>query len=260
MKQMPKKSRLDNELVRRGEFNTIEDAIPFIMAGEVLVNGNVVYKKDHNVSIDDEIIIRKNFEYVSRGAYKLKKALEDFNFSVKGKNIVDIGISNGGFTDLLLQNGADRVLGVDVNINQVDYKLRNDKRVSLLKKNARYIKTDDVEFEPGLFTIDVSFISVIKILEALRAFGQVSIISLIKPQFEVSKMDSEKGGVIKSESKRIEILLDVKHKAEEAGYSLMDFTSSGIQGRKGNLEYFFYMKYGKNGSIDDKIIKNGIKK
>ncbi|MCK5222358.1 MAG: hypothetical protein KAR14_12310, partial [Candidatus Aminicenantes bacterium] len=97
------------------------------------------------------------------------------------------------------------------------------------------------------------------ILEALRAFGQVSIISLIKPQFEVSKMDSEKGGVIKSESKRIEILLDVKHKAEEAGFSLLGFTSSGIQGRKGNLEYFFYMKYGKNGSIDDKIIKDGIK-
>ncbi len=259
MKQMPKKSRLDNELIRRGEFKTIEEAIPFIMAGEVLVNGNVVYKKDHNISIDDEITIKKNFEYVSRGAYKLKKALEDFNFSVKGKKVVDIGISNGGFTDLLLQNGAEKVLGVDVNINQVDYKLRNDERVSLLKKNARYIKTDDISFKPELFTIDVSFISVIKILEALRAFGKVNIISLIKPQFEVSKRDSEKGGVIKSDSKRVEILLDVKHKAEEAGFSLVDFTSSGIQGRKGNLEYFFYMKYGKKGSIDDKIIKNGIK-
>lgn len=259
MKQMSKRSRLDSELVKRGEFNTIEDTIPFIMAGEVLVNGNVIYKRDHNVSVDDVITIKKNFEYVSRGAYKLKKALEYFNFSVKGKKVVDIGISNGGFTDLLLQNGADRVLGIDVNINQVDYKLRNDEKVSLLKKNARYIKTGDVEFEPELFTIDVSFISVIKILEALRAFGDVSIISLIKPQFEVSKKDSEKGGVIKSDSKRVEILLDVKHKAEEAGFSLLDFTSSGIQGRKGNLEYFFYMKYGKNRSIDDKIINDGIK-
>lgn len=259
MKKMSKKSRLDNELVKRGEFSTIADAIPFIMAGEVLVNGNVIYKKDHNVSIDDVITIKKNFEYVSRGAYKLKKALEDFSFSVKGKKVVDIGISNGGFTDLLLKNGADRVLGIDVNINQVDYKLRKDERVSLLKKNARYIETNDVEFNPELFTIDVSFISVVKILEALKAFGEVSVISLIKPQFEVSKKDSEKGGVIKSDSKRVEILLDVKHKAEEAGFSLLDFTSSGIQGRKGNLEYFFYMKYGKKGSIDDKIIEDGIK-
>ncbi len=159
----------------------------------------------------------------------------------------------------MLQNGAEMVLGIDVNINQVDYKLRNDKRVSLLKKNARHINKDDIKFNPGLFTIDVSFISVIKILEALRVFGEVDIISLIKPQFEVSKKDSKTGGIIKSIDKRVEILLDVKHKAEESGYFLMDFTSSGIQGRKGNREYFFYMKYGKKRSIDDKIIKNGIK-
>ena len=256
---MRQKIRLDNELVSRGEFNSVEDALPFIMAGEVLVNGNVVYKRDHKVSNEDEITIKRSFEYVSRGAYKLRKALEDFKISVKDKKIIDIGISNGGFTDLLLHKGAEMVLGIDVNINQVDYKLRNDSRVSLMKKNARYLKTDEINFKPGLITIDVSFISVIKILEALSPFGPVDIVSLIKPQFEVSKSESEKGGVIRSDSKRTEILLDVKHKAEKAGFSIFDFTSSGIQGRKGNLEYFFYMKYGKNRSIDDKIIKNEIK-
>lgn len=256
---MAQKIRLDNELVRRGEFISVEEALPFIMAGEVLVNGDVVYKSDHNVSIDDEITIKKKFEYVSRGAYKLKKALKDFKISVKDRKVIDIGISNGGFADLLLQKGADMVLGIDVNINQVDYKLRKNSRVSLMKKNARYLKVDEIDFKPELITIDVSFISVIKILEALREFGPVDIVSLIKPQFEVSKKGSEKGGVIRSDKKRIEILLDVKHKAERTGFSIIDFTSSGIQGRKGNLEYFFYMKYGKNRSIDDKIIKNDIK-
>jgi 23S rRNA (cytidine1920-2'-O)/16S rRNA (cytidine1409-2'-O)-methyltransferase len=98
---------------------------------------------------------------------------------------------------------------------------------------------------------------VIRILEALVEFGPVDIVSLIKPQFEVSREESEKGGIIKCSDKRREILLDVKHKAEDCGFSVLDFTSSGIQGRKGNHEYFFYLKYGQNRSIDDKIIKNG---
>ncbi len=254
-----RKNRLDEELVRRGEFKTCENSLPYIMAGEVFVNGNVVYKSDHGVSEADEIIIKKRSEFVSRGAYKLQNALKDFQIRVDGKNVVDIGVSNGGFTDLLLQKGANTVLGVDVNINQVDYKLRKNEKVLLLKKNSRYLKSDDVSFKPQLFTIDVSFISVIRILEALTVFGPVDIIALIKPQFEVSKDESEKGGIIRSEAKRTRIVIDVKHKAEETGFSVLDFTSSGIQGRKGNYEYFFYMKYGQNGSIDDKIIKNGIK-
>ncbi len=254
-----KKVRLDVELVRRGDFDSTKDTIPFIMAGEIRVNGHVVYKRDHLVCSGDEILILKTDEFVSRGAYKLKKAIEDFDISIYGKSAIDIGISNGGFTDYLLQNGSNLILGIDVNIMQVDYKLRQDSRVLLLKKNARYLKLEDITFIPDIVVIDVSFISVIKILEVLKDFGKIDIVSLIKPQFEVEKKDSEKGGVIKSRETRIRTLLQVKHKAEDIGFSLINFTSSGILGRKGNREYFFYLKYGQNGSIDDKIIKNGIK-
>ncbi len=255
---MKKKSRLDNELIRRGILKTKEEAIPYIMSGEVLVNGNIELKSDFAVYPDDEIVIKKKFEYVSRGALKLKKAFTDFKYDPSGKNVVDIGISNGGFTDLVLKMGAKKVMGVDVNINQVDYKIRNSDRVVLLKKNARYIAKEDLIFNPQLVIIDVSFISVLKILDPLRKFGPVDIISLIKPQFEVSRIDAEKGGVIRNEKKRAEILIDVKNRTDSLGYSLLNFTKAGIQGRKGNQEYFFYLKYKQNGSIDDKIITNGI--
>ncbi|MEN8223241.1 MAG: TlyA family RNA methyltransferase [Acidobacteriota bacterium] len=255
---MKNKTRLDIELVQRKIFGSAEEAAPYIMAGEVLVNGQVIYKRDHKTGRDDVISIKKKNEYVSRGAYKLGSAVKKFNIAVKGKKVVDIGISNGGFSDLLLQMDADSVLGIDVNINQVDYKLRKDDRVTLLKKNARYLTESDIDFEPGLFTIDVSFISVIKILEPLVKFGTVDIIALIKPQFEVEKGGSEKGGIIRSSEKRRDILLSVKKRAEETGYAVIGFTTAGIQGRKGNQEYFFYLKYGQNNSIDDKIIENGI--
>ncbi len=256
---MKNNTRLDLELVKREIFNSVGEAAPFIMAGEVLVNGQVIYKRDYNTSSSDEITIKKKHEYVSRGAYKLSSAVEKFSFEVKGKRIVDIGISNGGFSDLLLKMGADSILGIDVNTNQVDYKLRKNSRVTLLKKNARYLTNSDIDFNPDLITIDVSFISIIKILEALVKFGPVDIIALIKPQFEVEKGQGGEGGIIKSIKKRLDILLKVKKKAEESGYSLIGFTTAGIQGRKGNQEYFFYLKYGQNNSIDDKIIENGIK-
>jgi len=256
---MKNSTRLDIELVNRELFTSVEDAAPYIMAGEVLINGQVIYKRDHKTSSEDVITIKKKNEYVSRGAYKLSSAVKEFGIIVKGKKIVDVGISNGGFSDLLLQMGADSVLGVDVNINQVDYKLRKNPRVTLLKKNARYLTETDIDFTPDLCTIDVSFISIIKILKALVKFGSIDIIALIKPQFEVEKGGSGKGGIIESPEKRVEILLNVKQSAEEAGFSVIGFTTAGIQGRKGNQEYFFYMKYGQNISIDDKIIENGIK-
>ncbi len=256
---MKNSTRLDIELVKRELFISVEEAAPYIMAGEVLINGQVIYKRDHKTSSEDVISIKKKYEYVSRGAYKLSSAVKEFDIIVKGKKIVDIGISNGGFSDLLLQMDADSVLGIDVNINQVDYKLRKNPRVTLLKKNARYLTETDIDIKPDLFTIDVSFISIIKILKALVKFGSIDIIALIKPQFEVEKGGSGKGGIIESPEKRLEILLNVKKSAEEAGFSIIGFTTAGIQGRKGNQEYFFYMKYGQNFSIDDKIIENGIK-
>lgn len=253
-----KKRRLDTELVLKGKFKDADKASRFIMAGEVFINGNVTYRRDHKVSDDDVIEIRKKHEYVSRGAYKLKNALSDFGLEITGKRIVDIGISNGGFSNLLLESGAAGILGVDVNTDQVDYKLRNDPRVGLLKKNARYLVPGDIGFQPDLIVMDVSFISVIRILEALRAFGSVDIVSLIKPQFEVKRSESVKGGVIKDREKIAGILLDVKHQAEKIGFGLLNFTRAGITGKKGNQEYFFFLKYGKINSIDDKIIRDEI--
>jgi len=253
------KTRLDRELVNRGIFDSREEAVPFIMAGEVQVNGQVAYKSDFPVTGDDEIRIREKREYVSRGAYKIASAIQSFGIDPEGKRVVDIGISNGGFSDFLLGRGAESVLGIDVNIHQVDYKLRRDPRVTLLKKNARYLTGEDIIVKPDLITIDVSFISVVKILDPLVKFGPVDIIALIKPQFEVEKgWQGDEKGVIRSPQKRAEIIIGVKHRAETMGYSVMGFTSAGISGRKGNQEYFFYLKTGKNISIDDKIIKNGI--
>ncbi|MEN8154540.1 MAG: TlyA family RNA methyltransferase [Acidobacteriota bacterium] len=253
-----KKQRLDIELTERGHTTSREKAKAFIMAGEVFVNDQVEIKPDRQVSSADKIEVKVKNQYVSRGAFKLEKAIKDFNFDLRRKKVLDIGISNGGFADYMLKNGIDRITGVDVNINQVDYSLRKNDKVTLLKMNARFLKPQHIGFKPELITIDVSFISVTKIFEALVDFEDVEIISLIKPQFEAEKGRVGKGGVIKSVEKRVEIVLRIKKELEKMNYSIINFTKAGIAGKKGNQEFFFHLKYGINDSIDDKIIINGI--
>jgi 23S rRNA (cytidine1920-2'-O)/16S rRNA (cytidine1409-2'-O)-methyltransferase len=187
-----KKNRLDAELVNRGLASTTEKAKALIMAGDILVNGQVTYKADTKISGDQSIEIKEKYPYVSRGASKIEKAFIDFAVSVKGLKVLDIGISTGGFTDYMLQNGAVIAAGVDVNIQQVDDKLRQNKNVVLIKANARTLKPQDIPFEPDLITMDVSFISVTKILPALSAFKKARVLTLIKPQFEVKKEKVER--------------------------------------------------------------------
>ena len=253
------KNRLDEEILKRGLVSSKEEAGAFIMAGDVLVNDQVVYKADKIVTEDNHIRLKEKFPYVSRGGLKIEKAFKDFSIDIKGMKALDIGISTGGFSDYMLKQGAQRVAGVDVNIGQVDQRLRENKRLTLIKENARSLKGDKLGFEPDIITIDVSFISVTKILPALSLFKKAKIISLIKPQFEVKRENVGKGGIVREEEKRIEILLDLKQRIMELNYSVSAFTSSGVKGRKGNREYFFLLNYGKKPSINDKIITDAIK-
>lgn len=238
-----KKNRLDNEIVFRGLIAPGENARAYVMAGEVSVDGQVEYKPDRPVSGTNRIEIKKKHPYVSRGAFKIEKAFKDFAIEIAGLKFLDIGISTGGFSDYVLQNGAAAVTGIDVNIDQVDYNLRKDDRLTLIKGNARTLKKKDVPYEPDIITIDVSFISVTKILPALDVFPKARIIALIKPQFEAERRDVSRGGVIKEEEKRINILDNIKSKIEALGFAVIDSTMAGVKGRKGNQEYFLVLKY-----------------
>jgi 23S rRNA (cytidine1920-2'-O)/16S rRNA (cytidine1409-2'-O)-methyltransferase len=254
-----KKNRLDNEIMKRQLVDTLKEARAYIMAGDILVDGQVVYQPSRMVNTENNLELKEKSPYVSRGAYKLKKALLEFQIDVRGLKVVDIGISTGGFSDYLLQKGAERVVGVDVNIQQVDYSLRKNSRLQLIKKNARYLTRDDIKFYPELIVMDVSFISVKKILPALATFKKARIITLIKPQFEVSREKVEKGGVIRNIESSLEVLLELKRDIQNLNFAVTGFTPAGLKGRKGNLEYFFLLKYGKKDSINDRIIIHGIK-
>jgi 23S rRNA (cytidine1920-2'-O)/16S rRNA (cytidine1409-2'-O)-methyltransferase len=261
MKNKKVKNRLDEEVVKRGLAPFKEKAKAMIMAGDVLVDRQVVYNSDKIVTPDHWVELKKKFPYVSRGALKIEKALRDFSIGVKGFKILDIGISTGGFTDYMLKNGAERVTGVDVNIQQVDDRLKQDKRLKLLKANARNeadLTADKIGFEPDLITMDVSFISVIKILPALARFNKSQLVVLIKPQFEAKRENVDKGGIIKEKKKRLQVLLNLKQRIIDLKFYVKDFTPAGVKGRKGNREYFFLLGYGKKPSINDKIIAHEI--
>ncbi len=252
-----KKNRLDAEMVARQLALSREEAIALIMAGEVLVDGQVAHKADIKVTAESGIEIKEKYPFVSRGAFKVQKAFEAFAIDPAGLKTLDIGISTGGFSDYMLQHGAMTVTGVDVNIQQVDFNLAKNPRLRLLKKNARYLEKEDLEYEPDLITMDLSFISITKILPRLAVFPRARIVSLIKPQFEAEKYKIGKGGVVRDPDQRIGILLDLKHKIEALHFAVLGFTDSGIKGRKGNQEYFFLMEYGNKASFDDTIITHG---
>lgn len=246
-------------MVERGLTASREKGLALIMAGEVVVDGQIVYKPDRQVTPDLKIEIKKRYPYVSRGGIKIEKAFESFAIEIKGLKAIDIGISTGGFSDYMLQHGAVRVTGVDVNIDQVDYQLRKDRQLTLLKKNARFLEKGDIDYDPDLITIDLSFISVTKVLPVLKVFKEAKIICLVKPQFESEKNRVGKGGVVRDRKQRLEILLQIKREIEGLGYGVAAFTEAGVKGRKGNREYFFLLKYGNKVSIDDKIVADAIK-
>ncbi|MBN2189783.1 MAG: TlyA family RNA methyltransferase, partial [Candidatus Aureabacteria bacterium] len=195
------------------------------------------------INIDSPLVVKEGLKYVGRGGFKLECAIDTFKIDVKDKVCIDIGSSTGGFTDCLLKKGAKKVFAVDVGYGQIDYSLRKDKRVVLLEKtNARYLRKDRIGEKVDLVTIDVSFISLDKILPVsyslLERGGEC--IALIKPQFEAGRKDVEKGGVVRNESIRLKVVSGIKDFCVATGYSVVGCVESPLKGPAGNVEYLIY--------------------
>jgi len=258
------KERLDKLLVKKGFFKTREMAKKAIMEGVVFVDSKKVDKPGAKVNLDAEIKIIKKMPYVSRGGLKLEEALEVFSISVKEKVAVDIGASTGGFTDCLLQKGAKKVYAIDVGKGQLHWKLRNDKRVILFEgENIRYFDTRKIPEKVDLVTIDVSFISLKKVLPKAKEFLKEDglIIALVKPQFEAGRKFVKRGGVVKDLNVHKEVLKDiVSFSLKEKLFPISLFPSS-IRGAKSkNIEYFILLSLKEEEIIKDEDIEKIIKK
>lgn len=241
------KERLDVLVVKRGLAPSREKAKAVIMAGEVLVDGQREDKAGSTFP-DTAVITLKNshpFPYVSRGGLKLEKAMKSFPVNPAGKVCMDVGSSTGGFTDCMLQNGAVKVYAVDVGHGQLAWKLREDPRVTVMEKtNIRYVVPEDIAEPPAFVSIDVSFISLSKVLPPVRrlmtADGEV--VCLIKPQFEAGREKVGKKGVVRDPAVHREVIGFVLHFAEENGFIPLGLTFSPVKGPEGNIEYLLYLK------------------
>lgn len=242
------KKRLDVVLVEQGHAQSRERAKAMIMAGIVYVNDQKADKAGTTVKEDDMVEVRGNtLRYVSRGGLKLEKAMASFDISLEGSVCCDFGASTGGFTDCMLQNGADKVYAVDVGYGQLAWKLREDPRVVCLERtNARYLTHEQIPDELDFASIDVSFISLKLILPAvagvLKNGGQVA--SLVKPQFEAGKEKVGKKGVVRDPAVHKEVLEHYLGHAKEAGFGVLGLTYSPIRGPEGNIEYLGFLQKG----------------
>ena len=238
-----KKERIDILLHERGFVESRSAARPLLMSGSVYVDGQKVDKAGKLINPDSEIVVKDRLpKYVSRGGLKLEKALSEFQIDVKDKICLDVGSSTGGFTDCLLQHGAKNVHAIDVGYGQLDWKLRNDPRVILKERlNARYLKKEDIGEDVDIVTIDVSFISIKKVinsaLQNLKNSGVL--IGLIKPQFEVGKGEVGKGGIVRDPQKHKAVITDVEQFLNELGLQEIRTIESPILGAEGNKEFLF---------------------
>ncbi len=231
-------------MFEKGLTESREKAKAIILGGNVLVNGMTVDKAGAMVKGSASIEVLKKLPYVSRGGIKLEEAIKSFNISVIDKTAMDVGASTGGFTDCLLQNGAVRVYAVDVGYGQFSWKLRNDPRVVLLEKtNIRYLEKNAVKDSIDIATIDVSFISLLKVIPNVLEFLSPGkeIIALIKPQFEAGRKDVGKGGVIRDETIRQNVIGMIRDGAVNMGLDVRGIIKSPITGPKGNIEYLIYL-------------------
>lgn len=256
---MKNKTRLDKLIVDLGIVRSRERARALIMEGKVFVRGQRVDKAGSMVSPDEEILLKgEDIPYVSRGGVKLEKALEKFQIKIEGKVAMDVGASTGGFTDCLLKKGAERVYAIDVGYGQLDWNLRNDSRViNLEERNIRYLKRENIPEETDLAVIDVSFISLTKVIPRVLEFLKSSgvIIALVKPQFEVGKGKVGKGGIVKSSEKHRDVLLKMLEFARECNLFVKGITKSPILGQKGNKEFFLYLSKSEYGLDPEEIFK-----
>lgn len=245
-----KKERLDKYLTDLGYFETKSKAAAAILAGNVKINDEYITKAGFQINIEKEYdIVVKSMPYVSRGGFKLKKALDTFPVIVQGRICFDAGASTGGFTDCLLQNGAKYVYAADVGYGQLDWKIRSDNRVKAIEKtNLKICDFTDIYSEndlvADLLVSDLSFISLTKVLENLKKLLAPQfheMICLIKPQFEAGKDKVEKGGVVRDKKTHVEVIQNVIDFATTLGYSIKGLTYSSIKGPSGNIEYLVWI-------------------
>ena len=264
-----KKERLDTLLVEKGFFETRSRAQAAIMAGQVLVNEQKIDKTGTQVAPDAAIrILGSDLKYVSRGGLKLEKAVACFDLDLTGKVVSDIGASTGGFTDCALQNGAARVYAIDVGYGQLAWKLRSDERVvNMERTNVRYLEADSLPEKVDVATIDVAFISLDKVLPAVKKIlaDDGIVIALIKPQFEAGKenvgkkgvvrdpavhlnvMGKEnvgKKGVVRDPAVHLNVINNVIAVAKELDFKISGLDYSPVKGPEGNIEYLLYLKNG----------------
>lgn len=240
------KFRLDKILVDKSIVVSRERARALIMQGRIFVDGISVTKAGAMIDKESNIELKgEDIPYVSRGGLKLEAAIKHFAIPLKDKIAMDVGSSTGGFTDCMLQYGAKRVYCIDVGYGQFAWKLRHDPRIVLIEKtNIRYLEREKILDKIDIATIDVSFISLVKVvprvLDFLKKNGEI--VALIKPQFEISKGGVGKGGIVKDEAKRLKTVQYVRENLESFGLKTIGTIQSPISGQKGNVEYLIYLE------------------
>lgn len=250
---MSEKQRLDIALVERGYTESREKAKALIMAGIVYVNNQKSDKAGNTVKPDDIIEVRgETLKYVSRGGLKLSKAMKSFDIALDGCICADIGASTGGFTDCMLQNGANKVYSIDVGYGQLAWKLRTDSRViNLERTNFRYVTREQVPDELDFASVDVSFISLYHIFPVLRTLLKEGgrAVCLIKPQFEAGKENVGKKGVVRDAKVHEEVINNVIAFAKEEGFGIAGLDFSPIKGPEGNIEYLLHLTLGEDDAV-----------
>jgi 23S rRNA (cytidine1920-2'-O)/16S rRNA (cytidine1409-2'-O)-methyltransferase len=252
---MPKR-RLDTLLAERGLFETRTRAAAAVMAGDVRVGDRPARKPGELVAPDADLAVAERPAFVSRGGIKLANALDAFGIDPAGRRALDVGASTGGFTDCLLQRGAEAVIALDVAYGELHWTLRNDPRVTVVeRRNARSLEPGELPWAPDLIVADVSFISLTKVLPAVLAAAapRFDCLALVKPQFEVGRERVGKGGVVRDAAERRAALVAVaEHARVELGVAVLGFASSGLPGPAGNRESFVWLgEAGRPGAIED---------
>src|SRR5215217_3050321 len=245
--------RLDSLLAERGLFESRSRAAAAVLAGDVRVGDRPVTKAGALVEASAEITVTAPPPYVSRGGVKLANALDALRVPVSGRRALDVGASTGGFTDCLLQRGAEHVIALDVAYGELDYRLREDSRVTVIERvNARALTPDQLPYAPGLIVVDVSFISLAKVLPAVLAYAadEFDCLAMVKPQFEVGRERVGKGGVVRDPELRRSAVASVAGCGVALGCSVMGFAPSGLPGPAGNLETFVWLAEGSRPAPD----------
>ncbi len=251
-----KRVRLDSLLSDRGLFGSRSQAAASVLAGDVLLlpERRRAQKPGQLVPQDVELEVASAPAFVSRGGVKLANALDQLGVTITDRLALDVGASTGGFTDCLLQRGAAHVTAVDVAYGEFDWRLRSEPRVTVIeRRNARMLAREELPYAPDLIAIDVSFISLAKVLPAVLgcAASEFDCLALVKPQFEAGRDAVGKGGVVRDPVARRRALVSVGEVATELGTSVLGFASSGLPGPKGNLETFVWLAEQERGGVDD---------